>query len=84
MKSLSPWLLLTVPLFFISVGLLVLMARSLVRTLRDAVVASVPLESTPTVDLREAGAYDLCVEGRPGTMDFAGERVGDRPAARCG
>jgi hypothetical protein len=72
MKSLSPWLLLTVPLFFISVGLLVMTVRSLVRTLRDAVVASVPLESVQTVDLREAGAYDLYVEGPPGTMDFAG------------
>ena len=63
MKSLLPWLFLTVPLFVSSVGLLVLTVRSLVRTLRDAVVASGPLESIQTVDLREAGAYDLYVEG---------------------
>jgi hypothetical protein len=55
MKSLSPWLFLRVPLFFISVGLLVMTVRSLLRTLRDAVVASVPLESAPAVDLREEG-----------------------------
>ena len=72
MKSLSPWLLLTVPLFFISGGLLVVTVRSLLRTVRDAVVASVPLEPTQPVDLQEEGEYDLYVEGRPGTMDFAG------------
>jgi hypothetical protein len=72
MKSLSPWLFLTVPLFFISVGLLVMTVRSLVRTLRGAVVAAVPLDPVQTVDLGDAGPYDLYVEGRPGTMDFAG------------
>jgi len=72
MKSLSPWLVLTVPLFVVSVGLLVMTVRSLLRTVRTSVVASVPLEAAQTVDLREGGAYDLSVEGRPGTADFAG------------
>lgn len=66
------WLLATVPAFLISTWLLVRTIRSLIRTTQRSVVASVPLQGRQTLALPEAGAYDLFVEGKRMSRDFAG------------
>lgn len=44
--------------------------RSLVRTLRASVVASLPLQLEQKIDLPGAGAYELFVEGTRFSADF--------------
>jgi hypothetical protein len=65
------WAFLTIPLFAIAVVLLAMAIRSLVRLTRDAPVASLPVRDEQTVEL-SPGDYDLNIEGRIGTSDFAG------------
>lgn len=80
----SRWLFVTVPAFVISGVLLALTVRSLLRTLAGAAVFALSLQQSQTFRLAEPGAYDLYLEGRQGTMDFAGlETTAFSPTGRC-
>jgi hypothetical protein len=68
----SRWLLLTIPGFVIAAVLLAFTIRSLLRTLSGAAVAAVPAQESQRLSLPEPGHYDLYIEGRQGTTDFAG------------
>ncbi len=72
MKASPAWLAVTVPLFVLAVCLLIVTVRSLVRTLRRAVVAKVPVSAEQTLVLEKPGVYDLYVEGRQFSTDFRG------------
>lgn len=60
----------TVALFLIAAFLLGWTIRSLIRTMRGSVVASIPLRDVQTFSLPHPGAYDLYVEGTRFSKDF--------------
>jgi hypothetical protein len=66
------WLALTVPLFVVSVWLVIRTALSLTRRVRGSVVASVPLLERQSLTLPDSGAYALFVEGKRMSRDFGG------------
>jgi hypothetical protein len=68
----SRWLFLTIPGLVLSAVGLALTIRSLLRMLSGAAVAAIPAQPNQTFRLPEPGPYDLYIEGRLGTMDFAG------------
>jgi hypothetical protein len=68
---LTRWVFVTIPVFLVAVVLLGKTIRSLVRLTRDSPVASLPLLDEQSVEL-PPGDYDLSIEGRIGTGDFAG------------
>ena len=66
------WIAVTVPVLLVSVWLGIRTVRSLIRTTRASVVASVPLRARQTLSLPGAGRYDLYVEGKRLSRDFGG------------
>jgi hypothetical protein len=66
------WIALTVPACLVSVWLGIRTVRSLIRTTRASLVASVPLCERQTLPLPSAGDYDLYVEGKRFSRDFGG------------
>jgi len=70
MKASAAWLAVTVPVFALSVFLLTVTIRSLIRTMRGAVVATVPLRDEQTLTLGSAGKYELYGEGKLLSRDF--------------
>lgn len=66
------WIAVMVPVFLVSVWLGIRTVRSLIRTTRASVVASVPLRERQILSLPAAGDYDLYVEGKPLSRDFGG------------
>jgi hypothetical protein len=68
------WLLLTVPVLLIGLWLLVRAIISLVRTVRQSSVLTVPLAPSQPIRFREAGPLDLYLEGKRGAnlsgLDF--------------
>ena len=56
------WLLLTLPVALLAAGLLAWTVRSLLRTVRGAVVLSVPMLPRQVVQFERAGQYALNVE----------------------
>ena len=68
----SPWVFVTAPAGFIGGVLLAFSIRSLVRTLRGSIVATVPLVAEQRVILATPGSYDLYGEGSFGTSSFSG------------
>jgi hypothetical protein len=59
------------PLMCISVLLLVLSIRNVIRLVKDAKVLSIPVVERQTIDFREAGKVVLCLEGPLFTTRFA-------------
>ena len=66
------WIAVTVPVFLVSVWVGIRTVRSLIRTTRASVVASVPLRERQILPLPGAGHYDLYVEGKRLSRDFGG------------
>jgi hypothetical protein len=66
------WIAVTVPVFLVSVWMGIRTVRSLIRTTRASVVASVPLRERQILSLPGAGDYDLYVEGKALSRDFGG------------
>lgn len=66
------WIAVSAPVFLLAVGLLIRIARSLIRTTRGSIVASLPLRERQVVALPSAGDFDLYVEGKRFSCDFAG------------
>ena len=66
------WLVLTIPVFIGSVAMLVLTIQGLVRAVRGAAVASLPVAERSEFTLDAAGEYDISAEGRLGSRDFGG------------
>lgn len=64
------WLVAAVAAFLIAALLLARTIRSLIRTMRGSVVASVPVLAEQTFPLSQPGTYDLYVEGRRFSRDF--------------
>lgn len=64
------WIALLLPVCGMSLWLLVRTIRSLIRTTRDAVVATLPATAEQTVTLHPGG-YALAVESRHFSRDFA-------------
>jgi len=70
MKSIFAWLAVSVPVFVLSVCLMVVTIRSLIRTMRAAVVATVPLLDEQSLTLGNAGKYEIYGEGKFLSRDF--------------
>jgi hypothetical protein len=68
----SPWVFVTAPAVLVGGVLLALTIRSLVRTLRGSIIATVPLVAEQRVNLATPGSYDLYGEGSFGTSSFSG------------
>lgn len=66
------WLLISLPMLLIALGVLAFSIRGLLRLLRGRTVTSVTLGTQSTISIPSAGPYDLSVSGRLGTTDFAG------------
>ena len=66
------WIAVTVPVFLVSVWMGIRTVRSLIRTTRASVVASVPLRERQILSLPGAGDYDLYVEGKEALFDVDG------------
>ena len=66
------WLLVTVPVAGAAVGLLIATARRLVRAVRRAVVARVPVRAEQPVAFAESGAFTLSVEARRWARELRG------------
>ena len=66
------WIAVTVPVCLVSVWLLIRTVRSLIRTTRASVAASVPLREQQILALPGAGHYLLYVEGKRLSRDFGG------------
>jgi hypothetical protein len=71
----SRWVFLTVPVFVLSATGLAFTIRGLLRTLSGSAVTSFPLHEEESFTLREPGTFDLYVEGKLGTTDFAGLKM---------
>lgn len=69
------WLLLAVPAFAGAAFALARLIPALVRAVRAARLATVPLAPEATVRLDATGALELALEGRRFTRDFAGVSV---------
>jgi hypothetical protein len=70
MRISESWLVAAVALFLIAAFLLGWTIRSLIRTVRGSVVASIPLRDVQTFSLPHPGACDLYVEGTRFSRDF--------------
>ena len=70
MRLSESWLVAAVALFLIAAFLLARTIRSLIRTMRGSVVASIPLRDVQTFSLPHPGPYDLYVEGTRFSRDF--------------
>ena len=66
------WIAVTVPVCLVSVWLLIRTVRTLIRTTRASVVASVPLRGQQILPLSGPGNYQLYVEGKRLSRDFGG------------
>ncbi len=72
MKPLSHWVFLSAPAAVGAAILLGFTIRSLLRTLRSSVVASLPLAAAQPVTFAAAGSYDLYAEGGSASARFGG------------
>jgi hypothetical protein len=74
MKPSPSWLVLTAPVFLLSLWILVRTIGSLVRLTREATVLSVPMVPSQSVSFAEPGTLDLFLEGARGSnlsgLDF--------------
>lgn len=70
MRLSESWLVAAVAAFLIAALLLARTIRSLIRTMRGSLVASVPLLAEQQFPLPQAGTYDLYVEGMRFSRDF--------------
>lgn len=70
-NPLEGWLAAAPAVFVLAVVLLGWVIRSLVRTLRASVVASLPVLVEQPLRLPDAGTYDLYIEGIRFSTDFA-------------
>jgi len=68
------WVAATAPVFVVSTYLLGRTIGSLTRTVRGSVVLSVPVGEEQPVHFASPGPYNLNVEGKRFTTDFAGYR----------
>ncbi len=72
MKPLSRWVFVSAPAVVVAGILLALTIRSLLRTLRSSVVATLPLASGQAVRFDAPGTYDLYGEANFGSANFSG------------